>query len=220
MRRAGGGRDGFRIDLHVHTAHSGDNRAEPQEVLECAIAAGLDGIAFTEHYSYAASSFADRMRERDGARILVLRGVEISTEEGHCLVFGVDTDPLGLGFAPLREVVRAVAAAGGVAIPSHPYRPGSGVGELVRTVPGLTAIEGCNGVNMRAMNERAMATAAALGLPTTGGSDAHVPSEVGACYTLFEEPVTAEGFVDRLRAGRYRGVDTRAVSAARLPAIW
>ena len=41
----------FKIDLHIHTRESGDNDSDPEEVVVNAIEAGLDGIAFTEHYN-------------------------------------------------------------------------------------------------------------------------------------------------------------------------
>jgi predicted metal-dependent phosphoesterase TrpH len=207
----------FLVDLHVHSAASGDNDADPDQLVAAAIGRGLDGLAFTEHDSWAASAFVDRLRERHRGRILLLRGVEISAAEGHCLVFGVDTDRLRLGGARVRDLVRAVAAAGGAVVPSHPFRPGSGIGELVREPGAFTALEGCNGANLRAMNERALGAARALGLPTTGGSDAHAPREVGSCRTVFEERVTPESFLAALRAGRYRGEDTRRASSSLWP---
>ncbi len=208
---------GYRIDLHVHTFHSGDNDADPEEIVERAVEAGLHGLAFTEHYSYEASGYADGLKEKYGAAILILRGVEFSAAEGHCLIFGVNTDRLAIKHAPIEEVIRVVSEAGGVVIPSHPFRGGNSVGDLLLDLPGITAVEGCNGVNMHPMNIRAIETAGRLRLPYTGGSDAHEPREVGSCYTAFEEKVTEENFIDRLRLGKYRGVDTRKISRMFLP---
>lgn len=109
----------FKIDLHVHTAYSGDNDAEPEEMLLSAIARGLDGIAFTEHYSYEASGFAEGFKAKYSDRITILRGVEFSALEGHCLVFGANTDKLSVKGAPISELVRIVGQAGGVVIPSQ-----------------------------------------------------------------------------------------------------
>ncbi len=201
-----------RIDLHVHSLLSGDNRAEPEESISRAIELGLQGLAFTEHYSYAASEPLEPLIERYRKQILVLRAVEFSAAEGHCLVFGVDTDRLGLDYPAAQVLVRAVNRAGGVAIPSHPYRPGSGFGDLILTLPGIAAVEGHNGCNSAALNQRAVQAASRQRLPCTGGSDAHAPAEVGSCYTVFSEPVTAENLVELLRAGRFEAVDTRKVS--------
>ncbi len=202
----------FKIDLHVHSKYSTDNNAEPEETILRAIELGLQGIAFTEHYYYGASEPIEALKEKYGNSIMIFRGVEFSTAEGHCLVFGVDTDTLGIRYAPLAEVLRFVGKAGGVVIPSHPYRSGTGLGDLVHRVKGITGLEGYNGANMHAFNVKAIDAAKALRLPYTGGSDAHAPQEVGSCYTEFDEAITYENFIDSLRAGHYRGIDTRRIS--------
>jgi predicted metal-dependent phosphoesterase TrpH len=202
----------YKIDLHVHSKYSTDNDADPEETVQCAIARGLQGIAFTEHYYYGASGPIEPLREKYRDRIMIFRGVEFSALEGHCLVFGVDTDSLSLKYAPIRDVISVVTGKGGVVIPSHPYRSVNGVGDLVRSVDGICALEGYNGCNMHGFNARAVEAAAALGIPFTGGSDAHTPQEVGACYTEFDDAVTAENLVGLLKAGKYRGIDTRKIS--------
>lgn len=202
----------FKIDLHVHSKYSTDNNADPEETVRCAIERGLHGIVFTEHYYYAASEAVVKLRETYGKDLLIFRGVEYSTAEGHCLVFGVDTDKLGLKYAPVEDVVRFVSKAGGVVIPSHPFRPGTSLGELIMSIKGICALEGHNGCNMHLMNKKAVEAAGILKLPYTGGSDAHEPREVGACYTEFDDAVTYDNFIDLLKAGRYQGVDTRIIS--------
>jgi hypothetical protein len=199
----------FSIDLHVHSYLSRDNTADPEECIVRAIRRGLRGIAFTEHYSYAASEPIERLRERYRRDILVLRGVEFSAAEGHCLVFGVDTDRLGLDYPPVETLIRAVEGAGGVVIPSHPYRGGSGVGDMVHLLQGIAAIEGHNGCNHPSFNLRAIAAARRRRLPVTGGSDAHAPAEVGSCFTAFRRRVTAENLVALLKAGDFEAVDDR-----------
>ncbi len=204
--------DKFRIDLHVHSRFSGDTDSDPEESVIRALELRLSGIAFTEHYSYEASGFVEGLREKYGDAIMILRGVEFSSREGHCLIFGVNTDRLLLKHSPAGEVMRTVTAAGGVVIPSHPYRGGNSLGDLVRDMKDICAVEGYNGGNMHAFNVRAMEAAKDLALPFTGGSDAHNPHEVGSCFTEFDDEVTYDNFVELLMRGRYRGVDTRKIS--------
>lgn len=204
----------FKIDLHVHTVNSGDNDADPAETIEAAIERGLDGVAITEHYTYEASEHVERLREKYRGVILLLRGVEFSAAEGHCLVFGVNTDALAIKYAPIREVIRVVNSAGGVVIPSHPFRGVNSTGDLLPDFPGIAGLEGYNGANMHAMNVKALELARLLGLPYTGGSDAHAPNEVGSCYTEFAVPVTNENFIERLKEGRFQGIDVRKISRA------
>lgn len=202
----------YRIDLHVHSKYSGDTDSEPEEAVLHAIEASLHGIAFTEHYSYEASEPVERLKEKYRDKILIFRGVEFSTLEGHCLVFGVNTDRMAIKYAPVMEVVRRVNEDGGIVIPSHPFRGGNSLGEAVKCVEGFRAIEGYNGYSHHSQNSKAVKVAGELALPYTGGSDAHEAREVGACYTEFSDAVSCENFMELLRAGNYRGVDTRKVS--------
>jgi predicted metal-dependent phosphoesterase TrpH len=202
----------FKLDLHVHSKYSTDNDAEPEESILRAIERGLDGMAFTEHYSYEASEPIEQLKEKYADAITIFRGVEYSSAEGHCLVFGADTDAMDLDSASVADLVARVTEAGGVVIPSHPYRPGTSLGSLVLKVRGIAGLEGCNGANMHAYNAKAIKAAAQLRLPYTGGSDAHAPLEVGSCYTEFSERVTDQNFIELLKAGNYRGVDTRKIS--------
>lgn len=202
---------GFKIDMHVHTIMSGDNDSEPEEMVQMAIERGLDAIVFTEHSSYEASGYAERLSEKYPS-ILIMRGVEFSASEGHCLVYGANTDPLDLWETTVQDLTDAVLAQGGVVIPSHPFRTGSGIGELALSLKGITALEGANGANIHPMNVHAIKLAKSLSLPSTGGSDAHGPKSVGSCHTEFESIVTKENFIAKLKEGSYRPVDNRKIS--------
>ncbi len=201
-----------KIDLHVHSKYSGDTDAEPEDIILRAISLGMHGIAFTEHYSYEASEPVERLMEKYGETILIFRGVELSAAEGHCLVFGANTDKLSVSHAPLDTLVRVVDGAGGVVIPSHPFRRGSGIGEALFHMHGLCALEGCNGANLHSFNIKAIEAARELSLPFTGGSDAHAPEEVGSCYTMFSDRVSYDNFLGLLRKGDYHGIDARKIS--------
>jgi len=200
------------IDLHVHSAFSGDNPTDPEEVVMKAIERRLDGIVFTEHYYYGASESVELLREKYGSRIMLFRGVEFSAAEGHCLVYGVNTDRLSIKYAPIADLIRIVNENDGVSIPSHPFRGVNSIGDMIRNLNGLCAIEGYNGCNMHSFNQKAVDTAQALSLPFTGGSDAHAAGEVGSCYTEFFDIVTYDNFIALLQQGRYRGIDTRKIS--------
>ncbi|HXX53732.1 MAG TPA: PHP domain-containing protein [Thermodesulfovibrionales bacterium] len=198
-----------RIDLHVHSRFSGDTDAEPEEMIIQAIKHGLHGIAFTEHYSYEVSEPLEELTVKYEDRIIIFRGVEFSALEGHCLIFGVNTDALSLKHLPLGEMIRIVNGSGGVVIPSHPYRRGNSLGDAIRNARGICAIEGYNGCNMHAYNAKAVEMAKVLSVPYTGGSDAHFPDEIGLCHTEFEDEVTHDNLIPLLKTGRYTGIDTR-----------
>ncbi len=202
----------FKLDLHVHTRFSGDNESDPEETVLCALKAGIAGLAFTEHYSYEASEHAVKLKEKYRDRILILRGVEFSSADGHCLIFGADTDKLPIKNEPIETVVRIAGENGAVVIPTHPYRGSNSIGEKIDRVKGFIAVEGHNGYSLYGQNVKAVEKALELKLPYTGGSDAHEARQVGACFTEFRDEVTHDNFLDLLRLGRYRGVDTRKIS--------
>lgn len=77
-------------DQHLHSRHSCDCRTEPRANVESAIAKGLAGLTFTEHFDthpldfphcvfdyadYSAS--IDRAREEFGSRIFIGKGIEV-----------------------------------------------------------------------------------------------------------------------------------------------
>ncbi|HTZ17436.1 MAG TPA: PHP domain-containing protein [Dissulfurispiraceae bacterium] len=202
----------YNIDLHVHSRSSGDSDADPEELVLQAIRIGLHGIAFTEHYSYEASEPAEVLKEKYRNDIIIFRGVEFSTAEGHCLIFGVNTDKLLSAFMSIKDAVRIVDQHGGILIPSHPFRGINSLGDRVKRTKGICAIEGYNGCNLHAFNARAVETAAELNLPFTGGSDAHDSGSVGLCYTTFSDKLSHDNFISVMKAGNFRGVDTRKIS--------
>jgi predicted metal-dependent phosphoesterase TrpH len=207
----------FNVDMHIHSRASGDSEADPEEMILQAIEIGLQGIVFTEHYSYEASEPVESLKEKYSKDILVLRGLEFSAAEGHCLVYGVNTDGVLDRYSPVREILRIVNELGGVVIPSHPYRGINSLGDTIKKINGLCAIEGHNGYNMQFLNRKAVETAALLRLPYTGGSDSHDSTGVGSCYTEFMDRVTKDNFIDLLKAGNYRGIDNRKVSSVSFP---
>jgi predicted metal-dependent phosphoesterase TrpH len=197
------------VDLHVHTFSSGDAMAAPEDVIDRALAIGLDGVCVVEHDSYDASTTAAELGE--GSGLVVLRGVEVATDAGHVLVYGVTDDgwrevAVG-GSVPAQALVEYVRDAGGVAIPAHPYRlDPTSMGDALASIAGLFAVEGFNGSAMRAENAAACEFAARYGLRVTGGSDAHMPGHVGRCVTSFDRRVETEAeLAAELKAGRFAG---------------
>jgi predicted metal-dependent phosphoesterase TrpH len=202
---------GVRLDLHCHTVYSKDNYLEPGDLICQAREAGLDGVVVTEHHSYQASRPLDRIAREEG--FLVLRGVEVSTNQGHILLYGIRDDAWNRwgrnNYLDAREVIAAAAAAGAIAVAAHPFRMNDlyALGDGIYRLGGLGAVETANGANQPKEDELAAAAARALGLPQVGGSDCHDATQVGRCYTLLERPVAAmEDLVRELSAGRCRAV--------------
>ncbi len=203
----------MRLDLHSHSRYSPDSRLDPVEIVKVAKSRGLDGIAITDHN--AVRGAADAWEYGRGVGILVVRGTEVSTKEGHVLAYGVkETIPRDL--SP-RETVERIVALGGVPVAAHPYRFWSGLGEEATVSVPFAAYEVRNARTLRRGNARASALAAAKGIAGIGGSDAHFLEEIGRAVTIVDGVSTEEEVLEALRKGRVRaeGVDRGAAATVR-----
>lgn len=215
------------IDTHCHTKYSYDNWLEPVDLVRRAKQLGIDAVCITEHYSYEASQPVEQIGCDEG--ILVLRGVEISTDRGHLLAYGVEDDGWNRwgrdNYLPLGEVIERINDLGGICVPAHPFRE-VGLASLLEgllELQGIAAVETHNGNNSDSDNELALRAARHMGLPTLGGSDCHKVEAVGCCATEFDRAIAGMGdFIAAVRAGAcraayYPGFRPASVRAAAVP---
>jgi len=205
---AGTNRAGAMIDLHAHTRHKSlDSGLAPEVLAERTAALGLSAICITEHNNIWTRAEAAALVGR--WELPVLRGMEISTDVGHVLVFGVEGYTLEMW--NIERLRRIVESEGGVMVLAHPNR-NAGFGRPWSDAPDLfEAFEGANGDDHNRSSAYVLDLARSLGLPTTGGSDAHSSPAVGRRATLFDQIITTEAqLIDALRAGACRPVDMTA----------
>lgn len=207
------------FDLHIHTSwNSADSNLSPVELIQEAKRLGLDGVVVTEH-----DRAWDRFRARELAaehNFLFLRGMEVSTDLGHILVYGLEEYVSGIRNA--EKLRRVVDEAGGVMAVAHPFRraftPDFRHGKeptpltldeaARRPIFDLVhGVEVCNGGSIDRENKFAMEVCAYLGLTPTGGSDAHSELGIGYYATQFDDPIRTEAdIIAALKAGRCRAV--------------
>lgn len=202
----------IRFDPHVHTNASYDAVGTVDEVLAAAEDAHLDALAITDHDTVEAAIHAE---ERAAAYdVCVVRGVEVSTADGHLLALGVaEVPPVG---APIKETVAWVRSEGGVAVVPHPFqRTRHGVRK--RDVPAADGIEIFNAWSMTGIqNRRAKLFAKRNDFPCLGGSDAHDPGMVGRAHTdvlvqtAHDGPLDSRDVCDALRRGETSARGTTA----------
>lgn len=155
-----------KCDLHVHTPASKDmhqrwREGSPEELVQHALAKGLDVIAVTDHNSV---DWCDRVRQAASAtRLTVLPGIEISTAEGHLLAIfdpaketsevkefliqiGLREKDVGnleaIAKGGLDEVAQAVEREGGIALAAHVDRE-RGFSKMVKTGARRKEIRSC-----------------------------------------------------------------------------
>jgi predicted metal-dependent phosphoesterase TrpH len=210
------------IDLHAHTwPRSHDSVLNPDDLIVRAKAAGLDAIAFTEHDTVWDQKSIEELRAKHN--FLVLAGVEISTDDGHILAFGIDKYVFGMHRS--RELASYAERAGGVLVAAHPYRRQMpwfsrsdeeyhGALEKASRNPAyqyVKALEEQNGRGSDKENEFARRLCELMELPGTAGTDSHAISDVGKCATLFHGEIRDEReLIEELKAGRFEAVDLRS----------
>lgn len=203
------------IDLHCHTTVSMDGIVSPQMAARGAREAGLDALCFTEHDIQWTAKDARNVGQREG--VLALAGVEVTTEVGHVLAFGLDS--FDVSMRSFEVLVDAAERSGAALVLAHPFRrfyggrvPVVPHGEDVERAMGrrgwdaVHAIETWNAETRRIENLLAAAVAERLMLPTTGGGDAHRDSsQVGRRPTELAGTVTSEEeLAAAIRAGMVR----------------
>jgi predicted metal-dependent phosphoesterase TrpH len=206
------------IDLHTHTwPYSDDSDMKPEDLIQQAKRSGLDAICFTEHDWHWKDEDVARLSEKHDFPIF--HGMEISSDEGHILVFGLTEYKFGMHHA---EFVRElVDEAGGVIILAHPYRGrvrhNPNPDQLVDSVCQdpifdlVDAVEVLNGRSNSKENNFARKLCRRLHLRGVGGSDAHSFSDILSCATLFERRINnIKELVTELKEGRFRAVDFRS----------
>ena len=228
----------YRGDLHMHTAHSdggcvtGDAPRAPCPVYRTVLAAqaaGLDFIAVTDHNT---TSQAQALAELQPSfpNLLLMTGREITTFQGHANIFGstafIDFRLGSRSVPTIRDLQRAVKAAGGVFSINHPAVPSGeqcmGCGWTAKDTDfdAVQAIEVANGGNEKALGgfEGVLS-----GVPfweaqlnqgrritAIGGSDNHdagiphdQPSGIGRPTTVIHaQGLSPDAVLAGLRAGR------------------
>jgi len=213
------------IDLHTHTKPlSWDSYLAPDELVERSKAAGLDGICLSEHdFFWKPEEIAELAKRHD---YLVLPAIEINTDDGHVLAYGLTKYVYGMHRS--HELAQHIEEARGAMVAAHPYRrqmPWYIESErdyedaLARASRNpayryCAALEAINGRGTDEENTFSQRLCDVMQMPGTGGSDAHARTDIGRCATEFERPIeTIEGLIEELKAGRFRPVDLTAVAA-------
>ena len=210
------------IDIHTHTyPTSDDSILTPEELITKSKRLGLDGVCITDHDRFwDPKDILALSRKHD---YLVLPGCEVTTEEGHMLVYGLREYIFGMHKASfVRELVDD---AGGAMVVAHPYRrfyrkPAHTSEEayeemLIRACRNkvfgfIDAVEIFNGRGSDEENQFASDIADRFGLSATGASDAHSLEEVGTYATRFHNSVRdLNDFIAELKAGRFSPYSVR-----------
>lgn len=195
----------IRIDLHVHTIFSGDATISPKFIVNQLYSHPfIKGVAITDHDTLEGYN---RVRKLAATYedILIIPGIEVSTQWGHVNILGVEEKP-GIVLT-IEKVVDFARERGGVIVIPHPYR-GSDISERVKNIQ-ADAIEVFNPHATHQQNKMAEKLARAKNLPRVAGSDAHDPDEMWAAYTEVKAEPTVEAVLDAIKRGLTKAKSAR-----------
>jgi len=190
----------MRLDLHIHSCYSKDCTSPVAAILEQAVRAGLGGIAICDHDTMEGSLEAMRLVDEMGLNLLVVPGIEVTTNRGHLLVLGaneafpINSDPV--------DIIKMAREYECLIVAPHPYKgyPKS-LGDVSDL--GVDAIEVLNSrFILGKFNERAVKMADTLGLPKLGNSDAHFVGMVGRAYTEIDAKPSVEDVFKAIMDGK------------------
>ena len=196
------------FDLHTHSSdYSRDSGVRVAKLAEQAAARGLDGVVLTEHNATWPSDELAELSERHEVRLLP--GMEIGTDVGHVLVYGLDRfRPELLEIESLRRIVSAEGAAMALAHPMRPFHGQHAAHD--RYEAWFDAIETINGDHADSEGGPFEQLAARLGIGAIGGSDVHSVQAVGRAVTTFDSTIEGiEDLIGQLRAAVARPRDLR-----------
>ncbi len=182
------------IDIHMHTSrYSNCGRRRPEEMLEAAIAAGLDAVVLTEHHVFWPEDELRALR-RAYPRLRIFRGMEVTSRDGLAdfLALGApDPSSIERDLSP-DAVVGLIHDQGGVAVLAHPFRNES-------TVPAQLLLDPPDAYERMSLNmppfARQRASLLQSLLPRAHplmASDAHDVAGVGAYAILLKEEAANE----------------------------
>jgi len=175
--------DGAILEMHAHSSErSLDSGVRAEVIARQAVWRGLDGLCLTEHNSIWGSHELLELSER--CEIALFAAMELGTDAGHVLVFGLDRyHPELLMLDRLRRVVEYDGAA---MVMAHPMRTFHGKRPGWDEIPAyFEGIEAINGDHSDGEGGYLIRQAQQYSVASIGGSDVHSRDAVGRVATLF-----------------------------------
>lgn len=193
----------MKIDMHIHTEYSYDGVSKIREVFERAEKKGLDGVAITDHFDTRGWKEAEEIAKEKNMFFIPGEEIKVLNENkkivGEVLAYFIKE---GIGNKTIEELEREVHSQGGLLFLAHPFAKSRPSPKRPKEV--LKYVDGIETINARSrvweINRRASRMAKKMNLPVVGGSDAHIPEEVGYAYTEVDAEDLNE-FKEKLKKG-------------------
>jgi predicted metal-dependent phosphoesterase TrpH len=185
----------IRADFHTHSIGEATfgprTEALVKRHIDASVEIGLDCIAVTDHNDLRPAQYACAHAAQQGYRLLVIPGMELTTEERiHLVAIGL-SEPIE-PWRPLAETIARIRASGGISILPHPFFAHMRARRDVDAIERFNAQYGDFDLN-------------GTSVPQLANSDAHSADDLrrSAHYTVLDvHSVNWEDVKAAIRAGR------------------
>ena len=204
------------IEMHAHTSDKSlDSGVSAIEMISKAKEIGLHGICLTEHNALWDSEDISELSEK--FEINVFQGMELGTNVGHILAYGIES------YRPqilmIDELLRVAEEEGAALVLAHPMRSTGSDRRpsMVEMGQWFDALEVVNGDHADSTDGYYVRLAEQLNVGAIGGSDAHSLQAVGRVATFFDHTINdLSTLVIELLRHNVRPLDLRESSTGNL----
>ena len=168
-----------------------------------AIDSDLDAIAFTNHNRLMPDEDLRTFNEKY-APFRILGGVEVSVEDEHVLVIGVNEPCMETRIWRYPELHRFVHDRGGFTALAHPFRYCDTINIDLEEFP-TDAIEVSSNNTPEFVEERIRSIASYLDIPVLCNSDSHICATIGKHYNVVHHvPEDEAELIHFLKSGEFQ----------------
>ncbi len=192
----------------MHTNSSSDSSISPRALIKALRAhPSVKCAIVTDHDTLKGYQRAKRLSKQYEEEVLIIPGIEVSTDKGHLTLLGVEEEPRGL-LSPSEAVDFAQERDALVLIP-HPFRSGTGIASNLKTRIKADAVEVFGPRFTKAEAKMSSTLAKLLKAIPVAGSDCHRVEEFATCYTCVNAATLGvDEILSALRLGPTRPVCT------------
>lgn len=171
----------YLFDIHVHTNYSYDGFIKVERIGYYAKKIGLNGIAITDHDTF--KGVKDSIKHNIYEDVEIIPGEEVRTNWGDILCLCIKE---GVKSRYFFDVIKEVTEQGGITILPHPFKDHHR--DILSNLENIDGIEVINGRERDYREKVEEIISRYPHLIEVGGSDAHLPWEIGQVITIIDIP--------------------------------
>lgn len=154
----------------------------PKSLVKTAFKKRIDVLAVTDHDTLKGAFETVKTAKNSNMGIIVIPGVEISTNLGHVIGLFLQENIASKNFA---DVVSEIKRQNGLLMIPHPFKSSQKMG--IEEIAKADLLEALNGRATAKENRLAINLGKRLNKPLVAGSDAHFSFELGRVLTLLPQ---------------------------------